>query len=283
MWSNYLLVCIDLGENSEACRALTRVVEMRASKDGEDCIDMEVLDRLVGAVTNRPPPGSEAAKDEAHSPNAGIGLHHPLTRLFNQVILPRLSDSSRIYKSQARLLLWEGRFADALDANVKAYRASVVNDELVERKKDRWREAVEETRDVVDTLIALGPKAVDEEEKTLEAGEKSTWKDWKFQARSIVRSFMGEFHRCSFVYIHIYIFLYLHMGSSWRVRLLTTPVDFSFVRSHEGCVRGRARVGFVEGDVGRCEECLMTMMKHMMQHAFTNMARFLLISYDSKN
>jgi hypothetical protein len=192
MWSNYLLVCIDLGENSEACRALTRVVEERASRDGEDCIDMEVLDRLVGAVTARPPPGSEAAKDEPHSPNEGAGLHHPLARLFDQVILPRLSDSSRIYKSHARLLLWEGRFADALDANVKAYRASVVNDEQVERKKERWQEAVEETRDVVDTLIALGPKAVEEEEKKLAEGEKSTWKDWKFQARSIVRSFMGQ-------------------------------------------------------------------------------------------
>lgn len=191
MWSNYLLVCIDLGENSEACRALTRVVEERARKDGEDCVDSDVLDRLVSAVTKGAQPGTEEANAEVHSPNEGKGLLYNLSRVFDDVILPRISSSPRIYRSQARLLTWEGRIPDALDAHVKAYRASVVNDELVEREVGRWREAVEETKEVAEMMMGLGPKAVVLEEKTLEEGEKPVWKDWKFQARSMVRSFMG--------------------------------------------------------------------------------------------
>jgi len=97
------------------------------------------------------------------------------------------------------LLTWEGKIPEALDAHVKAYRASVVNDELVEREVGRWKEAVEETKEVAEMMMGLGPKAVAVEEKRLREraggegeGEKLVWKDWKFQARSMVRSFMGE-------------------------------------------------------------------------------------------
>lgn len=206
MWSNYAMVGVDLGENTEACRALTRVVEERADKDGESCIDIEVLDRLVASVTRAPSPDSEEEKaleiqqekdgvQVAFTSNHGKGLEPFLSRLFETAILPRMSDSPRVYKAHARLLLWKGCVADALDAHVKAYRASVVNDEEVERERVRWREAVEEVQDVVDMLIGLGPRAVEDEQARLKDVEgeetKLVWKDWKFQARSIVRSFMG--------------------------------------------------------------------------------------------
>jgi hypothetical protein len=209
MWSNYAMVAVDLGENTEACRALTRVVEERADADGEGCIDIEVLDRLVASVTRAPSPGSaeEKALEEqqeqdgvqvAFTSNHGKGLETYVTRLLEQTILPRISSSARIYKAHAKLLLWRGCVADALDAHVKAYRASVINDDEVERERVRWREAVEEVQEVVDMLIGLGPRAVDDEQARLKAatpadGEetKLVWKDWKFQARSIVRSFMG--------------------------------------------------------------------------------------------
>ena len=192
MWSNYLLVSIDLGLNSEAVRALSRLVEERARHVGEDCVDDEVLDRLVGAVTKGAQPGTEEAKTEEVNPNEGQGLLWNLNRLFEVVILPRISTSPRIWRSWARLLMWQGRIPEALDSQVKAYRASVVNDEEVERKVERWREAVEETKEIAETMMGLGPKAVDVEMRTLGEGEKGEWKDWKFQARSMVRSFMGR-------------------------------------------------------------------------------------------
>ena len=47
IWVNYLLVCVDVGELMEACRAMGRLAELRADKDGENAIDLDVLDRLV--------------------------------------------------------------------------------------------------------------------------------------------------------------------------------------------------------------------------------------------
>lgn len=204
MWSNYLLVCVDLGENTEACRALTRVVEERADKVGEDAVDLEVLDRLVAAVTRDPPPGSAEAKEEEasgekrpYTSNFGKGLLPFLSRVLEDVILSRITTSPRIFQAHAKLLMWQGRIGDTLDAHIKTYRASVGNDETIERDLSRWKEAVEETKEVVEMLIAFGPRALEEEEKALAKagteGAKLKWKDWKFQGRSLVRTFMGWF------------------------------------------------------------------------------------------
>ena len=51
MWYNYMVVAMDVGELSEACRALARMVRMRIEKDGVAAIDIEVLNKLVDAVT----------------------------------------------------------------------------------------------------------------------------------------------------------------------------------------------------------------------------------------
>ncbi|CED83812.1 Uncharacterized conserved protein, contains TPR repeats [Phaffia rhodozyma] len=203
MWSNYLLVCVDLGENTEACRALTRVVEERADKVGEECIDLEVLDRLVASVTRDAAPGSAEAIEEAssgaeraHTSNSGRGLLPFLSRVLEDVILARITTSPRIFQAHAKLLLWQGRMGDTLDAHLKAYRAKVSSDDTVERDLARWKEAVQDTQDIIETLIAFGPRALEEEEKAVlksdEEGAKLKWKDWKFQGRSLVRTFMGR-------------------------------------------------------------------------------------------
>src|ERR1700753_1898758 len=50
MWMNYMVVSMDVGEFTEACRALGRIVERRADKDGSSSVDEEVLDTLVDAA-----------------------------------------------------------------------------------------------------------------------------------------------------------------------------------------------------------------------------------------
>lgn len=50
IWTNYLLVSVDVGELFEACRAMTRLAELRADKDGENSVDLDVLNRLVDAA-----------------------------------------------------------------------------------------------------------------------------------------------------------------------------------------------------------------------------------------
>jgi hypothetical protein len=185
MWANYMIVAMDVGELSEACRALGRVVEERASKDGAGCVDVEVLDRLVNAVTRTPSDPKEAleaAKDEAgnavFNPNEGHGLLRRVLDLFDRVLLPRIS-SPRVFRAYGRLLMWQGKWEEALKAHLDAYRCSVAGTiEKGETDVEKFREGVTDVKDIVEVLENFGPRV-----------EGSRWKS---QARTVVRSFMGK-------------------------------------------------------------------------------------------
>ncbi|KAH9942597.1 TPR-like protein [Amylocystis lapponica] len=184
MWSNYMVVAMDVGELSEACRALARIVEERSAKDGAGSVDEDVLDRLVDAVTRAPTDanaameGGDNAGNAARSPNEGHGLLRRVTDLFERTILPRVS-STRIFRARARLLTWQSRWEEALNAYLDGYRASSAGTmEAGETDVEKWREAVGEVEDVVDVLRNFGPRA---------EGVK-----WHLQARSILRTFMGR-------------------------------------------------------------------------------------------
>ncbi|PVF96513.1 TPR-like protein [Serendipita vermifera] len=190
MWSNYMVVSVDVGELSEACRALGRVIEERAEKDGEAAVDTEVLVRLVNAVT-RAADEPEAAEGEsqAANPNEGLGLYPRVEDLFTRIILPRISSSPRIWTARAQLLTWRKKWSDALDAYTAAYRCGVAMNPKVEVELESWRAAVEEVEEYVDVLRNFGPKAAAEE---AEEGKKKKGGSWAFQARGIVRTFMGR-------------------------------------------------------------------------------------------
>ncbi|KAI0065848.1 TPR-like protein [Artomyces pyxidatus] len=184
MWMNYTIVAMDVGELSEACRALGRVIEERAAKVGAKSVDEDVLERLVNAVTRAPSnpddvvEGNDTAQSALHNPNEGHGLLRRVEDLFTRVILPRVS-SSRIFRARARLLTWQGRWEEALQAYLDGYRSSVAGKmDKGETDVERWREGVQDVEDVVDVLINFGPKV---------EGSK-----WKLQARSILRTFMGR-------------------------------------------------------------------------------------------
>lgn len=178
MWNNYMIVSMDVGELSEACRALGRVVEERSSKDGASCVDVDVLDRLVNAVTRASAKPDEESDNTSSNPNGGRGLLRRVTDLFERTILPRVS-SPRIFRAKARLLTWQGRLEDALNAYLEAYRNGVASTiEKGETDVGRWREGVSEVEETVDILRNFGPKV---------EGFK-----WKLQARSIVRTFIAR-------------------------------------------------------------------------------------------
>ncbi|KAI0758192.1 tetratricopeptide repeat domain 27 [Fomes fomentarius] len=186
MWNNYMIVALDVGELSEACRALARVVEERAAKDGAACVDEDVLDKLVDAVTRGPgeaqPGGGEDSPEAAASQTKaiqGTGLERRVADLFERTILPRVS-SPRIFRARARFLSAEGRYGDALNAYLDAYRAGPAGSmEKGETDVGKWREAVDEVEEIVDVLRNFGPRHVE-------------GFNWKLQAHSIVRTFMGR-------------------------------------------------------------------------------------------
>jgi len=187
LWYNYMVVSMDVGELSEACRALERMVRMRIAKDGENAVDVEVLEKLVDAVTRGHDDDGTTAQgsDAPVNPNFGKGLYRPVAHLLEQTILPKVNDSPRIFRAQARLALWQGDYAAALDAHLRAYRAAVATDSRVEHDRDRFRDAAEQVEGVVSMLENYG----DKERKD---GAGLVAPDWKFQARSIVRTFLGR-------------------------------------------------------------------------------------------
>ncbi|KAG0697296.1 hypothetical protein DFH29DRAFT_1071678 [Suillus ampliporus] len=184
MWSNYMIVAMDVGELSEACRALTRVVEERSAKIGAECVDEEVLERLVNAVTRVPADLDQAAGDDDRgrgavtNPNEGHGLLRRVLELFDRTILPRVS-SPRIFRAYARLLTWKSRWEDALKAYLDGYRCGVAATfEKGETDVEKWREAVNEIEDVMGVLRNFGPRM--------------QGINWRHQGRSILRTFMGR-------------------------------------------------------------------------------------------
>ncbi|SCZ88845.1 BZ3500_MvSof-1268-A1-R1_Chr2-1g04673 [Microbotryum saponariae] len=186
MWYNYMIVAVDVGELSEACRALTRITEMRIAKDGEGAIDLEVLERLVDAVTRQLDDEPDQAQSSTPyvNPNSGKGLLPRVERLIDTTILPHCSSSARVFLARARLYLFQSDYAGALDCHLKAYRAVVGSDESITHDKKAFLAATTRVEEVVTMLENLGPKS--------KADGELVAKDWKFQARSIVRTFMGR-------------------------------------------------------------------------------------------
>ncbi|KAI5993589.1 hypothetical protein EDD15DRAFT_2196576 [Pisolithus albus] len=185
MWSNYMIVAIDVGELSEACRAQARIVEERADKMGVECVDDEVLERLVDAVTRRQgdDPDQPTMEDKQGTvtgavPSEDHGLVRRVVDLFERTILPRVS-SSRIFRTYARLLTWQSRWEDALNAHLNAYRCGPAGTfEKGETEVEKWREAVNEVGEIEDILANFGPRV--------------EGFDWKHQGRSILRTFIGR-------------------------------------------------------------------------------------------
>lgn len=170
MWSNYMVVAVDVGELFEACHAQARIVEERSAKIGAESVDEDVLSRLVDAVTG-------AASDAAQEPSLR-GLTRRVLDLFERTILPRVS-SSRIFHTYARLLTWQNRWEDALKAYLDGYRCGAAGTfESGDADIEKWRQAVGEVQEIVDVVRNFGPRV--------------EGFNWKYQGRSIVRTFMGR-------------------------------------------------------------------------------------------
>lgn len=227
VWSNYMIVSVDVGQMGEACRALAQVVRFRSRSSGgrlkEDDIDWQVVDRLVDAVIRAPgqtveeeQQDREAGKEEqqetpasdmtyeqatavavavpisstaqsntgtARSTNEGRGLYPSVTALICDTLLPTLSHL-RLHRAHARLLLWSKDYSSALEAHLAAYRASIAGDaafvDQVSSDATKWKEAVEEVKETIDSIETLGFR-MDQEKET------------KFKARSLLRTFMARF------------------------------------------------------------------------------------------
>ena len=216
VWYNYMVVSVDVGELSEAVRALGTAVELRTAKahserEKVESIDYEVLDRLVHAVTR-----SSAATDEvlgtvsADDPNYGGNLLRAIELLFEKTLLTRVSASAHMWRTYAGLQLWKGAYRTCLEARLQAWKSSGgdSSDESYATEKKQWLEGIHDLTDLVELMENLGPKPAQssiannadairrdgdgQQQQQAEANQEEAMKDWKFKARSLIRGYMSR-------------------------------------------------------------------------------------------
>jgi hypothetical protein len=112
------------------------------------------------------------------------GLAGRVRSLFEVTLLPRITTSSHLYTSYARLLLALGDVKESLQAYLKAYRVDVVQNDSVNISKPEFERAAERVQETAEIMRNLGEKEGSDGIPALP--------NWKTQARSMVRTFLGR-------------------------------------------------------------------------------------------
>ncbi|KAK6542900.1 hypothetical protein TWF694_006839 [Orbilia ellipsospora] len=178
MWENVLVIAASLRPPSwsDMQVAIRRVIDIKGTKDGETCVDVELLDMLVAHVTEN------YQKEQAGLPKVTIDL-------VDNKVVPLITGNERLWGTVRRLAVWRGKYSTALEAQEKAFR--VVSGRYdVRTDKKSWEDLVGATEEMVEAYRSFGPM---ERSEGLAAGSgEVVMKDWKFKARSLVRGVIGK-------------------------------------------------------------------------------------------
>jgi tetratricopeptide (TPR) repeat protein len=182
IWANVLAVAasVDPPAWNDVITAQRNICELRGATDGESCVDAEILDMLI--------------KDLVRSDD-GFDITRPgLPRLANELVeknvKPLITVSPRLWGILATLYTHTARPGSALECHEKAWRAVTSQPKWESGTEDGWNVVVQQTIDLVDAYETMGPR---ERTEGLGAGSgELVAKDWKFKARSAVRSVMGK-------------------------------------------------------------------------------------------
>ncbi|PNS21005.1 hypothetical protein CAC42_3342 [Sphaceloma murrayae] len=181
IWENVLVVAtsLDPPELSSAIAAQARIIDLRGKTDGEKCVDAEILAVIVREVM---------AQGENYDPSRP-GPERMLVELVEKKVQPLITGSYALWRLVGRLCLWRKKYGSALEASEKAWRV-VSGQPGWEAEERRWNEVVEATVELCEAYESLGPR---ERTEGLGAGDGAVVaKDWRFKARSAVRSVMGR-------------------------------------------------------------------------------------------
>ncbi|RLV91474.1 Essential for maintenance of the cell wall protein 1 [Spathaspora sp. JA1] len=176
IYENYMIVAAKLHEWNDVLIAAREMIDIKKNESGDDsAIDIPVLEKLV-----------EILVSSDFDPNAR--LTHYQTSCIDLIcnILPKIiTSSSRCWRIVARVELWRKRPWEALECHERAYRAVMHNPEL-ESNESVWNEVVDACGDLVSAYESLG------ELPGRHGADDLVCKDWKYKARTTVRSLMSK-------------------------------------------------------------------------------------------
>ena len=176
IYENYMLVAIKLNEWNDVLLACRELIDIKKDQ-GDGAIDIPVLEKLVEILVSEQYPTEDNGR-----------LTHFQTGCIDLVckILPKvITSSARCWRIVARVELWRKRPWAALECHEKAYRVMVHNPEL-ESSEPIWNEVVDACEDLVSAYESLG------ELPGKHGAGDLVCKDWKYKARTTVRSLMSK-------------------------------------------------------------------------------------------
>lgn len=210
IWQNMLSVSVKLSPPpfTDIIVAQSRLIDLLGKLEGEKCVDVEIVEALVAhliATTPTSPTRDHESKldgdqngDQTRDlngaqPNRRTGLEKMVVELVQHRITPLITSSRRLWLIVAKLSLHLRRPSATLLAYEKAWRVTLNqptwdNGGSTGTAKVAWKDVVEATIDLADAYESLGERTV---ESGMAAGELVA-KDWKFKARSAVRSVLAR-------------------------------------------------------------------------------------------
>ncbi|KAF9975422.1 hypothetical protein BGZ73_000927 [Actinomortierella ambigua] len=197
IWANYMHCSIDIGEFTEAIRAMGVVVELRykqkgasqqqqqqqvnaqelAAEEATEIVDIGVLDKIVQGVT----------RDLKDLYSRSVVFQANKVEELLLGITNRVPNDPRIWKIAARFYLWRQDFVECLECHLRAYR-SVIHDPKIETDQTRFERGVEAALEMVDCYRSLGPKTYKDEQ----GQEMEVEKAWAYRSKQLVKSLMAR-------------------------------------------------------------------------------------------
>ena len=170
------------------------------------------------------PTNAEHETDSRTTEPSNYGIQRLTDDLLTKQIIPLITSYPRLWNLVSRYYIWKGNSRAALDASEKGWRSSINatggtpaaggGNGKIDESEDRWNEVVDVTIDLVDAYESLGPRVVagkgkqrgqgggtrmdngngdrGEQQKEEVVEEEVVAKDWRFKARSALRSVMGK-------------------------------------------------------------------------------------------
>lgn len=176
IWENYMIVAVRLNEWDDVLLACKQLVNIKRDKTGEGSIDLPVVEKLLELLIST----------EYNSEESTLTYFQRQCIEFICVTIPSvITTSGRAWRLVARVELWRKRPWASLECHEKAYRAVAHNPDL-EIDEKIWNDTVEACEDLVAAYESLG-----EMEGKYGPGSL-VCKDWKYKARSTIKSLMSK-------------------------------------------------------------------------------------------
>ena len=207
IWQNLLNVAATMipPPYTDIVIAQQSLIRLQGRTEGENCIDVEVLEGLLSHIIASESPAQRDGAAENEPVQRRHGIEGMFTDLVQKDVIPLITKSRRIWQLVARLAIYQNRPSSALDGYEKAWRTTLNQPgwdnssdvtSSTQTEDSAWQQVVDSTMELADAYESLGEKEVTE---GLGSGSgELVCKNWRYKARMAIRSVIGRRTKAGF-------------------------------------------------------------------------------------